>query len=396
MTTPAGWYDDGSGRLRWWDGQQWTEHFAPEAPAAAESEAAADVQTPAGEAAPGDDSVRFSEQQTHVIAEEPPVEAHETPAADGASAAEATPEHADAGQADHSVLEDTVTPADAAPDASRDWSAPASNSDAGGSVSPEYAPPAPNEAVAPTYGEAAAPTYGGYPGAAPAYAAAPGGYPGNGGAGAYAPGAPYPGAEPEGPKKLSVLGLVGLGLSVVGTILVFIPVIGFIGFFFLAAGFIVSIISLFLKGKKWPGIAGLALSVVGTVLGIIMSFVYLFAFAQGLSEEVDDFPTSSPSISAEPSDPDATEGTDGSTGTGRPTAEEVAVGITEIVALAGNGETFTEEQIGCFADEFVASDIDDETLRIIASGEDATFTDPDAATAFTEEFSDAITVCLVP
>ena len=30
MTTPAGWYDDGSGRQRWWDGQQWTEHFAPE------------------------------------------------------------------------------------------------------------------------------------------------------------------------------------------------------------------------------------------------------------------------------------------------------------------------------------------------------------------------------
>jgi hypothetical protein len=23
----AGWYDDGSGRLRWWDGHQWTEHF---------------------------------------------------------------------------------------------------------------------------------------------------------------------------------------------------------------------------------------------------------------------------------------------------------------------------------------------------------------------------------
>lgn len=24
----AGWYDDGSGRQRWWDGSQWTEHFA--------------------------------------------------------------------------------------------------------------------------------------------------------------------------------------------------------------------------------------------------------------------------------------------------------------------------------------------------------------------------------
>lgn len=31
----AGWYDDGSGRQRWWDGHQWTEHFAPQQPAAA-------------------------------------------------------------------------------------------------------------------------------------------------------------------------------------------------------------------------------------------------------------------------------------------------------------------------------------------------------------------------
>lgn len=29
-TSPApGWYDDGSGRQRWWDGSQWTNHFAP-------------------------------------------------------------------------------------------------------------------------------------------------------------------------------------------------------------------------------------------------------------------------------------------------------------------------------------------------------------------------------
>ncbi|SFR83503.1 Protein of unknown function [Agromyces sp. CF514] len=27
--TPAGWYDDGSGRQRYWDGQQWTDQFAP-------------------------------------------------------------------------------------------------------------------------------------------------------------------------------------------------------------------------------------------------------------------------------------------------------------------------------------------------------------------------------
>ncbi|WP_194398827.1 DUF2510 domain-containing protein [Microbacterium ureisolvens] len=28
MTTPPGWYDDGHGALRWWDGTQWTEHVA--------------------------------------------------------------------------------------------------------------------------------------------------------------------------------------------------------------------------------------------------------------------------------------------------------------------------------------------------------------------------------
>ncbi|MDT0156132.1 DUF2510 domain-containing protein [Microbacterium sp. ARD32] len=45
MSTPAGWYDDGSGRQRWWDGQQWTEHYAPagEQAAAADDAAAVDA-----------------------------------------------------------------------------------------------------------------------------------------------------------------------------------------------------------------------------------------------------------------------------------------------------------------------------------------------------------------
>ncbi len=30
VSAPAGWYDDGSGRMRWWDGQQWTAHYAPD------------------------------------------------------------------------------------------------------------------------------------------------------------------------------------------------------------------------------------------------------------------------------------------------------------------------------------------------------------------------------
>lgn len=30
MSLPAGWYDDGSGRQRWWDGSRWTDDFAQE------------------------------------------------------------------------------------------------------------------------------------------------------------------------------------------------------------------------------------------------------------------------------------------------------------------------------------------------------------------------------
>ncbi|WP_439593782.1 DUF2510 domain-containing protein [Microbacterium sp.] len=30
--TQAGWYDDGSGRQRWWDGQQWTDSFQEAGP----------------------------------------------------------------------------------------------------------------------------------------------------------------------------------------------------------------------------------------------------------------------------------------------------------------------------------------------------------------------------
>ena len=30
--TQAGWYDDGSGTMRWWDGQNWTDTVQPPAP----------------------------------------------------------------------------------------------------------------------------------------------------------------------------------------------------------------------------------------------------------------------------------------------------------------------------------------------------------------------------
>ncbi len=55
MPTPAGWYDDGTGAMRWWDGERWTEHTSPAAAAQAVSvptAPAAPVAVPTG-AAPG-------------------------------------------------------------------------------------------------------------------------------------------------------------------------------------------------------------------------------------------------------------------------------------------------------------------------------------------------------
>lgn len=47
MSMPAGWYDDGSGRQRWWDGARWTDDFAP-----AQAGAGAQSAPPAHMAAP--------------------------------------------------------------------------------------------------------------------------------------------------------------------------------------------------------------------------------------------------------------------------------------------------------------------------------------------------------
>ena len=41
-TPPAGWYPDSTGTVRWWDGEQWTEHQPPPPP----------TQAPPVEAAP--------------------------------------------------------------------------------------------------------------------------------------------------------------------------------------------------------------------------------------------------------------------------------------------------------------------------------------------------------
>lgn len=198
MTTPAGWYDDGSGDLRWWDGQQWTAH------------------------------VRAAPQ--------PAVE----PVAPMSSDTSAPPPGAS-------------EPAPFAPPYSLQPQAAGYH---GGPTDPGY----PAVAV--------------YPGAAQGYPALP----------------VTPAQAPT--RKVSVLGLVGLIAAVVGVVLACIPPIAVVGWVVLGLAFVVSLVSLFLRGAKWPGVTGMAVTAFGTILALAVS---LIAVGLDSTVEADPAPVASPS-----------------------------------------------------------------------------------------------------
>lgn len=270
MSTPAGWYDDGSGRQRWWDGSQWTDRYAT-------------VGADAG-----------------------------TPAADPTSSA--------------------------------------------GTVAGSGAP---GEAVS----------------LAPAYSA--------------------PGVTPvaSGPRRTPVLGFVGLGLAVLGTVLACIPnlLTFWIGAVVLLAAFVVSLVAVFQKNTtKWPSIVGMVLSIVGGIVGVIvLVFTLLTSIADLPSPNLPtDLPTSA---SSEPSDPPATDDSEG-----RPSPEAIAEGL--VIGLkdeAGIEEFTTPEAAACIGQYMYDSDVSDALLQHVAAGEVITEeVAGDEAAAFQSVLFDAGTECV--
>ncbi|MWB97851.1 DUF2510 domain-containing protein [Agromyces seonyuensis] len=232
----AGWYDDGTGTIRYWDGATWTEHVAP-APAVAEP---APAPIPVSEAAPA-------------------------PAAEAA-------------------------PAFTAPAASAPVAPAPSEAGQGASYGPAYgeAPAAPTPAV-PSYPapqpspEPQAFAAAGYP--EPQYAAPA--YPAPQPYGATPYGASQYGAAPTGDSKL--LGILALVAAGVGALVAWVPYVGFLGYLLLLTGIVLGIISLVKRQPKWMGITAIAVSVGATIISVIVSIILAVALIGGAVESSDSF-----------------------------------------------------------------------------------------------------------
>lgn len=130
-------------------------------------------------------------------------------------------------------------------------------------------PPAPDQPPVPP----AAP-YGTTPVAPAPYAAAP-----------PTPYADAPGQAAAAPGKKNVVALIAMIVAIVGFIFACIPGALIVGWVLLPVAFVLSIVSLFLKGgRKWMGVVGLVMSIIGTIVGFIVFFaVVATAFDQSFA-----------------------------------------------------------------------------------------------------------------
>jgi len=197
----------------------------------------------------------------------------------------------------------------------------------------------------------------------------------------FAPGqAPAPVSTPPGSLSVSkgpapVLGFVGMGLAVAGTILACIPAVFGIGVVILLAGFVVSLIGLFRKGAaKWPSIVGMILAVVGGAIGTVVLIASLVANLPGPVDPT--IPTDTPATSPQQPTDTPTSGT----AEGRLSPEELGERVKELLHNGGVTEhDDTPNFYPCMGQFLYDSELSDETLRLVTSGQDPLEAEREAA-----------------
>ncbi|WP_220659885.1 MULTISPECIES: DUF2510 domain-containing protein [unclassified Microbacterium] len=155
--------------------------------------------------------------------------------------------------------------------------------------------------------------------------------------------AAYSGAHPAGalPKKLNVLALVAAIVAAVGFIFACMPGAMIVGWILLPIAFVLSIVSLFLKGdKKWLGIVGLVLSIVGTIVGVL---VFLGVVATAADEAFSGGDTSvtqpgEPGEAEEPAEEEPAEAAEGSRENPFPIGSEISNSDWAVVVNTVNAD----------------------------------------------------------
>ncbi|MFG6445866.1 hypothetical protein ACFXQA_11415 [Microbacterium sp. P07] len=112
-------------------------------------------------------------------------------------------------------------------------------------------------------------------------------------------GAPQPS---QAPPKRNIVGLIALIVAIIGTIFACVPGALVVGWVLLPVAFILSLVSLFMKGRKGLGVTALIVSIVGTIIGFIVFFAVVgtaFSDAFGGTESTVSQPTVEPDPAAE-------------------------------------------------------------------------------------------------
>ncbi len=90
-------------------------------------------------------------------------------------------------------------------------------------------------------------------------------------------------AAPEAPQR-NIVGIIALVCAVLGTIFACIPGAFVVGWILLPLSFVLGLVGVFLKGRKWPAITAIVLSIIGT---IVAALVFFFAVGKAIDDAFD-------------------------------------------------------------------------------------------------------------
>jgi hypothetical protein len=254
---PAGWYEDGSGGRRYWDGEAWTQYTAPGFGGQGAPNAAA-----AGFDGPRADAAADATATTPIGTDDTtvPIDGPTIPYVWGAGAASAGGSAYGEGVPAASGYGDSTT-------VGSGWNDPTARYDDPDLSAFTASPTAPTEDYGAAYRSQYSAPYSPQPTTVMA--------------------AQHPFTEPSNPPP-NVVGIIALVVAIAGLVFACIPDVMGVAWILLPVAFVLSLVGLFSRGAKWPAITGLVVTIVATVVGIVVFVNALIGSFGDVWDTIDD------------------------------------------------------------------------------------------------------------